>query len=86
MWQCPRSPYHCIKMNIEFVMSTFEYICFVFIAGVIIFFAVEIDKILQRINKLKEQARDLDLRIDNLVERMKLYDKELEQIEKDIRR
>ncbi len=67
-------------------MSTFEYICFVFIAGVMMFFAVEIDKIIQRINKLEEQARDLNVRVDNLVERMKLYDKNLEQIEKDIRR
>ncbi len=77
-------------MNIEFVMSTFEnylfLICFGFIAGFCISLLVETLKLLKRIAKLEEQARDLDLRVDNLVERMKLYDKNLEQIEKDIRR
>lgn len=71
-------------------MSTFEIylflICFGFIVGFCIRLLVETLKLLKRIATLEEQERDINLRIDNLVERMKLYDKELEQIEKDIGR
>lgn len=65
-------------------MSTLDFIlcgAVVLLLALYIDNAIRLSNLSKDVTELEERERDLDKRIDNLVERFKLYDKSLEQLE-----
>jgi len=67
-------------------MSTLELIYWSIVASLFICAFIKIFRAYRRISELKEKFMEQSLRLDNLVERMKMYDKSLAEIENDIKK